>query len=228
MSLSYLTPYNDMLQKTIHEMKPSPSFVANYPEMLPTMGGRKVRDMVVAESLPYANPLHLVLMAEDQLLSQNEPLLVGEGVFQDVGKVAKKTTKSVKKGFKKDIAKVEKVAKDIAKSKTGKAISKGAKRTASVALDIAEKSAGALGGLAGAAAAVALANPELAPAASAIGSAAASELAKRGRKGIKKATGLGKTKAPSKWIEHVKMFAKDNNVSYKDALKQAGASYKKM
>ena len=227
MSLSYLTPYNDMLQQTIHEMKPSPAFVANYPEMLPIMGSGKVRDMVVPESLPYANPLHLVLVAEDQLLSQNEPMLVGEGIFQDIGKTAKKATKSVKKGFKKDMAKVQKVAKDIAKSKTGKAIGSAAKKTASVSLDIAEKSAGALGGLAGAAAAVALANPELAPAAAAIGTAAASELAKRGRAGIKKSTGLGKTRAPSKWVEHVKMFAKENNVSYKDALKQAGASYKK-
>lgn len=227
-----------MLQKTIKEMKPDPAFVANYPEMLPMMGGRQVRDMVVPESLPYANPLHLILTAEDQLLSKNEPMLVGEGVFDDlgksvtkgvksVGKVATKATKSAKKGLKKDIAKVEKVAKDIAKSKTGKAIGSAAKKTASVSLDIAEKSAGALGGLAGAAAAVALANPELAPAASAIGSAAANELAKRARKGIKKSTGLGQTRPPSAWITHVKSFSKVNNISYKDALKKARDSYKK-
>jgi hypothetical protein len=32
-------------------------------------------------------------------------------------------------------------------------------------------------------------------------------------------------KKPSKWIQHVKKYAKENNVSYKDAMKQAKASY---
>ena len=31
---------------------------------------------------------------------------------------------------------------------------------------------------------------------------------------------------PSKWIMYVKKYAADNNISYKDALKEAGASYK--
>jgi hypothetical protein len=43
----------------------------------------------------------------------------------------------------------------------------------------------------------------------AIGSAAASELAKRGRKEVKKQTGLGKPRI-SPWIEHVKRYANDN------------------
>jgi hypothetical protein len=31
----------------------------------------------------------------------------------------------------------------------------------------------------------------------------------------------------SKWISHVKQYAKDNNISYKDALKKASSTYKK-
>jgi len=37
----------------------------------------------------------------------------------------------------------------------------------------------------------------------------------------------GAQKAPSAWVTHVKAYAKSNNVSYKDAMKQAGASYNK-
>ena len=32
---------------------------------------------------------------------------------------------------------------------------------------------------------------------------------------------------PSAWISHVKQCAKDNNISYKEALKKASSSYKK-
>ena len=32
---------------------------------------------------------------------------------------------------------------------------------------------------------------------------------------------------PSAWITHVKQYSKDNNISYKDALKKAGPSFKK-
>jgi hypothetical protein len=32
---------------------------------------------------------------------------------------------------------------------------------------------------------------------------------------------------PSAWISHVKQYAKDNNISYKEALKKASSSYKK-
>ena len=32
---------------------------------------------------------------------------------------------------------------------------------------------------------------------------------------------------PSAWISHVKKYAKDNNISYKEALKKASSSYKK-
>lgn len=32
---------------------------------------------------------------------------------------------------------------------------------------------------------------------------------------------------PSSWINHVKQYAKTHNISYKEALKQAGPTYKK-
>jgi hypothetical protein len=32
---------------------------------------------------------------------------------------------------------------------------------------------------------------------------------------------------PSAWITHVKQFAKDNNISYKESLKKASSTYKK-
>ena len=33
---------------------------------------------------------------------------------------------------------------------------------------------------------------------------------------------------PSAWITHVKQYAKDNNISYKEALKKAKSTYKKI
>ena len=84
----------------------------------------------------------------------------------------------------------------------------------------------ALGGLVWSALAVATMNPELAPVGAAIGSAAASELAKRGRKEVKKQTGLGKPRI-SPWIEHVKRYANDNKITYKEAMTKAKSSYKK-
>ena len=32
---------------------------------------------------------------------------------------------------------------------------------------------------------------------------------------------------PSAWITHVKQYAKDHNLTYRDALKKAGSTYKK-
>jgi hypothetical protein len=34
-------------------------------------------------------------------------------------------------------------------------------------------------------------------------------------------------RAPSKWVQHVKQYAKTHNISYKDAMSQARASYQK-
>ena len=32
---------------------------------------------------------------------------------------------------------------------------------------------------------------------------------------------------PSTWINHVKAFAKEHNITYREALKKAGSTYKK-
>ena len=32
---------------------------------------------------------------------------------------------------------------------------------------------------------------------------------------------------PSSWIAHVKKYASEHNISYKEALKKAGSTYKK-
>jgi hypothetical protein len=51
----------------------------------------------------------------------------------------------------------------------------------------------------------------------------------KAKDGLMKLFGKGAEKVkrpPSKWILYVKKYAADNNISYKDALKEAGASYK--
>ena len=100
------------------------------------------------------------------------------------------------------------------------------KKRATLGFDIIEKAAPALGGIAGAAAATALGQPELIPVFGAIGSASGDQLAKRGRKEVKKQTGLGKPRI-SPWIEHVKRYANDNKITYKEAMSKAKSSYKK-
>jgi len=87
------------------------------------------------------------------------------------------------------------------------------------------KAAPALGGIAGAAAATALGQPEKIPVFGAVGSASADQLAKRGRKEVKKQTGLGKPRK-SAWIDRVKKYASTHNVTYKEAMIKAKASYK--
>jgi len=42
-----------------------------------------------------------------------------------------------------------------------------------------------------------------------------------------KALGAGKPRAPNAWVTHVKKYAADNKVSYKEAMSQAKSSYKK-
>lgn len=265
--------YNTKLRKMMHDLDRSPASSANYPEMLPMkVGGRKPRSQVPYTSLPYAPPLSEVLEAERELRSNP---MYGDGFFENVGKHVKDTAKSVEKATKKvgkkavkatkqQIEDVKEVAEKIAKSKavktTGRVAKSAAKKTATLALDIGEKAAPALGGIAGASLAVATLNPELAPAASAIGAAVASELSKRGRKEVKKQTGLGVVKKlkkevkeevketvdklkkklkkepkvkvgggkpPNAWVSHVKSFAKEHGMSYKDALSKAKSSYKK-
>jgi hypothetical protein len=319
MSLSINNKYNAKLRKMVNDLDRSPADSANFPEMLPMkIGGRPPRKHVLSTSVPYAPPLAEVLEAERELRS-NPMHVSGGNVFDDIGKhvkdAAKSAAKSAKvvgtkaiKATKKDIADVKRVANEIAKSKEGKMVAKvgkkvgkevgkvaidSVKESARLGLDIATKAAPALGGLAGAALAVASLNPELAPVAGAIGAAAASELAKRGRTAVKKSTGLGiinkeelkklkkkvkkevkefkedvkkgsglskelkdeikqdakkamkelkelkkkvkkeiKTKEGSgkpanKWVMHVKQYANEHGIPYKEAMSKAKASYKK-
>jgi hypothetical protein len=37
----------------------------------------------------------------------------------------------------------------------------------------------------------------------------------------------GGVKKPSSWIEHIKNYAKEHNISYKEAMTKGKASYKK-
>ena len=50
------------------------------------------------------------------------------------------------------------------------------------------------------------------------------------RKGSRKARKGSKKRTAGKWIGHVKKFAKDNNMSFKDAMSSSAckSSYKKM
>jgi hypothetical protein len=50
--------------------------------------------------------------------------------------------------------------------------------------------------------------------------------AKKAVKGIAKL--FGGAKAPSPWIQHVKAFSQKNNITYKQALKEASPSYRAM
>jgi hypothetical protein len=148
------------------------------------------------------------------MLLEDSGELEGGNIFKSIGKSVSKTAKSVGKETKKVVKKVDKYATPVMK------------KGATLEFDIIDKSAPALGGLAGSALAVATMNPELAPVGAAIGSAAASELANRGRKSIRNQTGLGKPRS-SPWIEHVKRYANDNKITYKEAMTKAKASYKK-
>ena len=53
---------------------------------------------------------------------------------------------------------------------------------------------------------------------------------KRTRKGSRKARKGSKKRTAGKWIGHVKKFAKDNNMSFKDAMSSSAckSSYKRM
>ena len=231
MSLSIDNPYNAHLRTMINEMDDSPSDVANYPEMI--YGGTRPQKMVTPESLAYANPLHDVLTAEKQLSVGYEGGMCGGSLLGDlkkgvkaVKKTATKATKSVEKG-------VDKVVKSKAAKKVGSVAKKVGKAGATVAFDALEAAAAPAGAALGTAASVALANPELAPIGAAIGAKLAGDAGKKGRKYVKKTTGLGDLgkekvkRPPSAWLLHVKKHAADNKVSYKQAMKEAKETYKK-
>ena len=226
MSLSIDNKYNAHLRQIIAEMDASPAEVANQPEMI--YGGARVRKVTLNESLPYAPPLVDVLEAEDQLSVGSE--MSGGNILGDVKKGFKKTTKAVSKAGKS----VEKGAKKISKSKVGKAVGKVSKKAGTMALDGVAGAAGAAGAALGTSAAIALGQPELVPVAAAIGSKLADEAGKSGRKYVKKQTGMGAIgkekvkRPPSKWNIHVAEYRKSNGGSYKDAMKNAKATYNPM
>ena len=226
MSLSIDNKYNAHLRQIIAEMDASPAEVANQPEMI--YGGARVRKTTLNESLPYAPPLVDVLEAEDQLSVGSE--MSGGNILGDVKKGFKKTTKAVSKAGKS----VEKGAKKISKSKVGKAVGKVGKKAGTMALDGVAGAAGAAGAALGTSAAIALGQPELVPVAAAIGSKLADEAGKSGRKYVKKQTGMGAIgkekvkRPPSKWNLHVKEYHKANGGSFKDAMKNAKATYNPM
>ena len=150
-----------------------------------------------------------------ELLHQNGEL-EGGNIFKSIGKSVSKGAKSVAKTTEKGAKAVAKTTKKIAKP------------AASLGLDILERAAPTLGGLAGTALAIGTLNPELAPVGAALGSAAADQLAKRGRSEIKKQTGVGKPKqVVNKWVNHVKAVAKDHGITYKEAMSKAKSTYKK-
>jgi hypothetical protein len=103
-----------------------------------------------------------------------------------------------------------------------------------MALDGVAGAAGAAGAALGTSAAIALGQPELVPVAAAIGSKLADEAGKSGRKYVKKQTGMGAIgkekvkRPPSKWNIHVAEYRKSNGGSYKDAMKNAKATYNPM
>ena len=226
MSLSIDNKYNAHLRQIIAEMDASPAEVANQPEMI--YGGARVRKTTLNESLPYAPPLVDVLEAEDQLSVGSG--MCGGSILGDVKKGFKKTTKAVSKAGKS----VEKGAKKVAKSQVGKAVGKVGKKAGTMALDGVAGAAGAAGAALGTSAAIALGQPELVPVAAAIGSKLADEAGKSGRKYVKKQTGMGAIgkekvkRPPSKWNLHVKEYHKENGGSFKDAMKNAKATYNPM
>jgi len=168
---------------------------------------------------------------------------------KSVSKGVKSATKSVSKGVKSATKEVKSAAKSVAKEadkfakspvgkelgRVGKSVGtelgRVGKSVGTFTLDLAEKNAAPLGAAIGLAAAAALEQPELAPAFAAIGAHAGKELGHSARKGIKSVTGLGlkdlDKKPANKWILHVKRYAKEHNLPYKMAMKEAKSSYTK-
>lgn len=234
MSIGFDDAYNKQLRKKLMDFDNPIQANRAQPDMF---FRQKQSDFILPYSKPSYPTLALALRAERQIgEAQGQTDRMGGNIFTDqfksvkkgikkTGKTLEKAGKSVEKGVKKTTKKVAKGADKFAKSKAGREIGRIAKDTGSFTLDLAEKSTGALGATAGVAAATAMGQPELAPVFGAIGAKLASEIGKSGRKAIKEKTGLG-MKRPSKWIQFVKQYAKDNNLSYKEAMKQGKNSYK--
>tara|TARA_R110002153_G_scaffold124074_4_gene270227 strand:+ start:1435 stop:2061 length:627 start_codon:yes stop_codon:yes gene_type:complete len=208
MSLGFDDAYNKRLRQTLKEFDNPVGANRTQPEMF---FRPKQNDFVLPMVKPSFPTLALALKAErgnSLAQGQHEGKMEGEGLasfVKGVNKGVKKASKSVAKGAKKV-----------------------AKKTTSAALDIIAENAGVAGAAGGVALATAIGQPELAPVFAAVGNKAAEEAAKPARKLVKEKTGLGKPKRPpSKWMLHVAEYRKENGGSYKDAMKNAKATYKK-
>ncbi len=213
MSLGFDTEYNARLRKRLQDFNNPVEANRTQPEMFYR---QSQSDFILPYSKPAYPTLSLALKAERQIgeaQGQDEDM-EGEGL----GSFVKSVGKSVKKGVKK-----------VAKSKVGKAVAKGAKKGISKALDEAVKVSGDVGSAGGVALATAIGQPELAPAFALAGKEGAEALAPVARKALKKKTGLGMNnkRKPSAWIQHVQKHAKEHNIPYKQAMKDAKATYKK-
>jgi hypothetical protein len=208
MSLGFDDAYNKRLRQTLKEFDNPVGANRTQPEMF---FRQKQSDFVLPMVKPSFPTLALALKAErgnSLAQGQHEGKMEGEGLASFV--------KSVNKGVKKASKSVAKGAKKVAK------------KTTSAALDIIAENAGVAGAAGGVALATAIGQPELAPVFAAVGNKAAAEAAKPARKLVKEKTGLGKPKRPpSKWILHVAEYRKEHGGSYKDAMKNAKATYKK-
>jgi hypothetical protein len=223
--LGFDTNYDKMLRKKLKDFDNPVEANKTQPEMF----FRQAQSEFI---LPYSKPayptLALALKAERQITEAQGQMegMEGGNIFKDVGKMAKKSVKSVKKAAKG----IEKGAKKVAKSKAVRTIGKVGKEVGksigTATLDTLEGVAGPALSAGLSAAAVAAGQPELVPLAAAFGEKVGKDLGKKGRKAIKEKTGMGQ-RQPSKWIQFVKQYAKDNGVSYKVAMKEAKDSYKK-
>mgnify|MGYP003651318747 CR=1 FL=1 len=248
MSLGIDTATNTRIKKKIKDMNHEVGQSRQQPDLV----YRKPQGKFILPGTAQEYPsLSLVKKAEKQnakavgiMDDNNKNNLAGGNIFKDIEKTAKKATKTVKKTAKKvakvtekDVKKVVKVAKPLVE-KSGKELVKYAKSDAGKKMI---KSV-AKAGLSAAVLAVA---PEAAPFVVPV-IAGAGEMsedtpakepkAKKARKvkdpdappKVKKVKDPNAPKkAPSAWVTHLKAYSKDNNVSYKVAMKEGRASYKK-
>lgn len=212
--------FNPMVGTDISTHAPSTNAAESLVDGVSMGGAKPSKDLINArkamEKYLSGEKKNKPMMKHLRLLEEHGEL-EGGNIFKDIGKSVSKTAKAVGKESSKVMKKVDKgVVKYVLPA---------AKKTASLGLDIVEKAAPALGTIAGTAAATALGQPELIPVFGALGSATADQLAKRGRKEVKKQTGLGKPKT-SPWIQHVKNHAAKHGITYKQAMLEAKGTYK--
>lgn len=221
MSLGFDDAYNKRLRQKLKEFDNPIALNGSQPEMF---FRQAQSDFVLPMVKPSFPTLALALKAErgNSFAQGQHESMEGEGI--------KSFVKGVEKGVKKAAKGVKKVAKSKAVKAVGKVAKEVGKSVGTVALNEAEKLAGPALGTLGALGATLSGNPELAPLAATLGAKVGEDLGKKGRKYIKKKTGMGLDKpkrAPSAWIEHVKAYAKEHKVSYKQAMHEAKDSYKK-